>query len=474
MYNPFLLVNRMNTLPLTDKPSVPGALFHKKMKNNHLLVHPDRPAWTLVNDFGWDVVSLLDGKNSLADIIERLLSEYDVSRHDLTRDITSFIDGLRKAGLLDDSDHMPRKGRTIQFSDCFIHITDTCNLKCSHCYYPDEKKAPKKPCSAEIIQFLEEFHRQGGSSVTISGGEPLLYKDVLREIISAHAELAFKVLTNGTLIDAEIADFFREYRVNVQVSLDGSEAAIHDGIRGKGAFEAAIQGIKLLAENGLGDEITISTTIMSSNLHDLKNILALAKELNVSFVRFLPLRKEGRACSSWSDLNRNVSLAQCEEFNEYVFEKAHEEYPGMRISTGLCGFVLDKNEFNEYGHWCSIGKSIIIDVNGAIYPCVMLMQEEYCLGTLAGNSMEDFRKSPVLQGLLNVMDERPDKNESCRTCMWKRYCQSGCMGLALERYDSLDHQDELCSYKKKLYDASIEKIITGKPPYKNTDDTKCR
>jgi len=456
------------------RPIIEPGFFHKQIKDYHLIIHSTKPSWVLINDFSWQIVQLLNGNNSVSDIVQLLKSEYDVEEHVLRKDINEFIESLLRSGILED--HQDGKGKTdFIFSDIFLHITNKCNLNCRHCYYPDNKtKEVSELTDSEILDLLEKFYDAGGRGVTLSGGEPLLRNDLVKTILKKSRKSTVKILTNGTLINDDFADFLKDFNVLVQVSIDGSTEEIHESIRGKGSFRSALRGIKALKGKGLAERTNFCTTLTRQNISDIGGIINLTQSFEIPFVRFIPLRKEGRACRSWPELNSGLSIKDSEEFYDYIFEKAKKEYPNIEITSGLCGFVLDPKKLDNYGRWCPVGRMLIIDTKGDTYPCVMFMDEQYKLGNIRTDSMDDFKNSPVLSKLVNDLTDREEKILKCRSCMWKNFCQAGCAGLALERYKTIWKSDECCHYRKNLYEKAFVKIVEGKALfYSQGEESEC-
>jgi len=457
---------------LSDSKNLPLALFHKKINQSHIIIHPSEPTWVILNSFGWEITKLLTNNKSHAEIVKILKGKFDVPVNVLENDVNDFIASILKTGILQyNKENIDIK---ININSIFIHITNKCNLHCKHCYYPNEGlHVTSELQNSEIEKFIESFSQSGGKFVTLSGGEPLLRMDLLNKIISNNKNISFNVLTNGTLIDDEIAGIFKDHNVTVQISIDGSTEDMHDSIRGKGSFNAAIKGIETLVRFGMAEKLTISTTIMRSNISDLENIVHLAKHLGVSQVRFIPLRKEGRACRSWPGLKQSISSKSCEHFYEYVFQHAREDFPDMKISTAVCGFLLDKKAFNDNGHWCPIGSQLVIDTLGDVYPCVLCMNSNFKLGNIKVDPIDVLKRSAILVKLVKSIDDRKDTIEKCRICMWKNFCQSGCAGLALDSLRTIWKTDQLCSYRKKAYKKAFEMLIDGTSMSFTKDDPKC-
>ena len=147
------------------------------------------------------------------------------------------------------------------------NMTRRCNLKCIHCYsnsadieYPDELTTEE---GKKLIDDLAQF---GSPVIFFSGGEPLLRKDLL-ELAQYATDKGMRAVisTNGTLITKEIAAKLQKVGLSyVGVSLDGLEKT-HDRFRGKkGAFAAAIEGIRNCRDAGI--KVGIRFTVNKHNL----------------------------------------------------------------------------------------------------------------------------------------------------------------------------------------------------------------
>ena len=115
--------------------------------------------------------------------------------------------------------------------------------------------------------------------VTLAGGEPFFRKDLKQLIEGIVANrMRFNILSNGTLITDEMANFFSSTgRCNgVQVSIDGSKPETHDACRGKGNFNRAMEGIRCLKKNNV--PVQVRVTIHRYNVSDLEAIAELLLE----------------------------------------------------------------------------------------------------------------------------------------------------------------------------------------------------
>ncbi len=157
-----------------------------------------------------------------------------------------------------------------------LHITEKCNLNCAHCYLGVKSHHDMR--LSTIARVLEEFSHYG-FKVLITGGEPLLHKnfwEVLKLAKGLH--LRVEVLTNGTLITPDVAHGLSRYADQVQISLDGMKEG-HEAMRGRGTFEAAVEGITNATEFL---PVSCATMIHSRNLKEFDVMEDKLKELGVS------------------------------------------------------------------------------------------------------------------------------------------------------------------------------------------------
>ena len=154
-------------------------------------------------------------------------------------------------------------------------ITGACNLVCAHCWVEADTTSSSMHVPEDAIRRILAEHREsGGEGIRFTGGEPLLHPswpDLMRFAV----ELGFKNVatqTNAILIRDDHVEALRKIQypgLLLQISLDGAQAATHDIVRGKGAFNGALKGIRRLVEGGLAENISVFLTEMTQNLEEI-------------------------------------------------------------------------------------------------------------------------------------------------------------------------------------------------------------
>lgn len=149
-----------------------------------------------------------------------------------------------------------------------LHLLHDCNLKCAHCYLGPARS--EEMALADAVAVTRHFAAMGGLRLLISGGEPLLYRDLtayLKE--TADLKLRRVLFSNGTLLDAEVAG--RLDVDEIQFSLDGWESG-HEALRGRGAFARTMAGVEAARDAEI--PISFSTMIHRHNLDEFEQMKA--------------------------------------------------------------------------------------------------------------------------------------------------------------------------------------------------------
>lgn len=185
--------------------------------------------------------------------------------------------------------HVPpaEAGRAMPLSVCWSPIV-RCNLHCPHCL--DDTSVPELS-PADRARIAGVLADAGLLGVDISGGEPLLVKDlpVLARRIASNGHTVVSVTTNGwhlTRRAEELADAVDAIRV----SLDGPDAASHDRVRGAGSFPRACAGI--IAAAAAGIPVQVQTVLMAGSCTTAQPMVDLAASLGaggVTFLQMLPI-----------------------------------------------------------------------------------------------------------------------------------------------------------------------------------------
>jgi MoaA/NifB/PqqE/SkfB family radical SAM enzyme len=157
-------------------------------------------------------------------------------------------------------------------------LTWQCNLKCQHCYFfssTTELKNKRPELSNEDWIKVFKYQRKLGTKIAIlTGGEPTLRMDVIREAIKIFPSV--QVVSNGII---QLPQFNGYKQPKYWVSLDGTKET-HNKIRGAKIFDKIIQNIQ---ENNP----VVTSTIMTLNYREIEDIVKIAHDNGASGFVFL-------------------------------------------------------------------------------------------------------------------------------------------------------------------------------------------
>ena len=198
------------------------------------------------------------------------------------RELTSdavFVDYCLAEGLLELLSHPDRRSVGINepvhpsLRYLELQLLERCNLHCRHCY--TDTGRDDVLALPDALNIVRQFASMGGLRLIISGGEPLLYKD-LPAFLEQTADLGVRrvLLSNGTLIHPENVTWLKVDEI--QFSLDGWEKG-HDILRGAGAFERTVQGMYAAKEAGIA--LSVATMVHRANLDEFERLHDFLEEL---------------------------------------------------------------------------------------------------------------------------------------------------------------------------------------------------
>lgn len=202
-------------------------------------------------------------------------------------------------------------------------ITRRCNLKCIHCRSSSTPDIEEVFSTRDAFKLIDNIASFCTPVFVLSGGEPLLRKDVF-EIAAYGTEKGFRVClaTNGSLINDWRCQRIKESGIRlVSLSLDGSSPEIHDDFRRqKGAFKLTLQGVEKLRQHGI--EFIINSSFTRRNQHDIPATFRLAKKLGAKAWYMFMIVPTGRGKEVFQEL---ISKEDYEAVLNWHYELEREE-----------------------------------------------------------------------------------------------------------------------------------------------------
>jgi len=210
-----------------------------------------------------------------------------------------------------------------------------CNLTCKHCYTTSaDIDFPGELSTSEVFTVMDDLKAFHVPVLILSGGEPLLRKDIF-DIALRAKEMGFYVglSSNGTLITehniAAIDDIGFDY---VGVSIDGMRET-HDAFRrSEGSFDASLRGVRLCRERGI--KVGLRFTLTQDNVNDFPGMLQLMDDEDVDKFYLSHLNYGGRGNRNRKD---DAVHAMTRRVMDTLFDKCLERLEAGRPAEFVTG-----------------------------------------------------------------------------------------------------------------------------------------
>jgi cyclic pyranopterin phosphate synthase len=181
-----------------------------------------------------------------------------------------------------------------------ISVTDRCDFRCVYCMEPDQRFAPRDEILRleEILQVARAFVRMGVRKIRLTGGEPLVRRNVLwlmREIGALPGLGELVITTNGSQLEAQ-AQAIRAAGVRrINISLDSLRPERFRRITRNGDLDRVLRGIDAALDAGF-ERLKLNAVILKHRNHvevpDLVRF-AVSKGINISFIEEMPVGRIG-------------------------------------------------------------------------------------------------------------------------------------------------------------------------------------
>ena len=268
-----------------------------------------------------------------------------------------------------------------------LRVTNRCNLACRYCYAApdgsDENKGIAGGCADNTADMSFETAVKAinliaspGSKLKIqfTGGEPLLCPQLMEQVAKYTNRkgiwASYSLQTNGTLLTPQNCQLLKKMRCGVGVSLDGMGEA--NGLRcypdGTPAFEAAVNGIRNLAQAGI--QCNLNAVISRQNQHRLEELLDLAAYLQnvrgIGLDMFRPIGRGVKNDFSPELENLPADLTRLLEKQKILSDLGVQ----IRIKELEKVRVMRQKGVQESCYcYAQTGDSFAVDPAGDIYPC---------------------------------------------------------------------------------------------------------
>ncbi len=320
----------------------------------------------------------------------------------------------------------------------YLLVSQSCNLGCIYClnglktYSKDKNLKMKEEVAYKSIErCLDSLSPGGKLEVVFFGGEPLLNWPLAKKIITycsknladkcKDKEIRYHITSNLTIMPSDLIEWAKRYNISFLCDIDGPEE-IHNACRpfknGDGTHARIVSNIQRLTRAGL--KVALRSTVTSRNQGSMLEVAKHHKELGGVGCAFVPV---------------NLVNSDEEILSEEMMPSIKTMTSGLaRVFKSKVWETKDLFPFNVYEpHLSSGGRSVtgcgapygntpVVDVNGAVYPCIYLVGiKRFYLGNIMD---ENYPDTSVLDWMMDFL--HVDNIEECKGCSWRYMCGGGC------------------------------------------------
>ncbi len=321
--------------------------------------------------------------------------------------------------------HDQRKPRlaSLQFE-----LTSRCNERCIHCYIPNGKKNAGFDMSFERFKYiLDQYAEMGGLQVTLSGGEALMNKDIVKMLwYCREKDMQISLLTNLISLKEELIPILKDVNISlIQVSLYSMNAEKHDFITTvKGSFEKTKTAIEKLHNADI--PVQISCPIMKANKDGYDEVMKYAQRLRMKAQTDYIMMAQ--ADLDTSNLANRISVEETEKVIRDIMENDVDYQTETLAQEPLSS--ISEEEFAEMS-LCGAGlNDLCVTVNGDIYPCAGW--QGFVVGNVFRESLKEiWEHSPKLEQIRMIKQKdfpkclKCEARDFCNMCLVRNYNESG-------------------------------------------------
>lgn len=317
-----------------------------------------------------------------------------------------------------------------------VVLTAACNLRCAYCFQnaKNRRRATWDTVRAAIDLLLGFRGRE--LRLGFYGGEPLLAFPMLRRAVAyaishrpRRKHLVFSVVTNGTLLDADTAEFLVRHGFSTWLSFDGVPAAQER--RGPGTFavlDALLDRLSAEHPTWFRENLRVGVVLTAATIPHLAESVAYFASKGVRTIDLAPTITHD---AEWTDaccleLRRQLERAFRSALRDF---RRSGEIPISAFRRGRAA----QGPPRRAGAMCGVGRpaALTVDVDGQVYPCTVLARSgqrstsklleqrlgPLCLGRVTSERLRDrLARLPEIVLAAEIFDDKEAKHSSHGRC----------------------------------------------------------
>lgn len=324
---------------------------------------------------------------------------------------------------------------SMEINPIIKEVATGCNLRCKYCFYAYQNQEKKEMTPDVLENIVSEICRCNTGDIRFywHGGEPLVEKiefyekaiELQKKFKKSDQKIYNGFQTNATLINERWVEFFKRNNILLGVSFDGP-AEYHDYYRqypnGKGSFEKAIKGIRLLKEAGIKfGVVSVVTNLSAREAEKIFDFFLSQKITNtVNFVPAIGI-ETGKGISFENSVQPSLYVNFLIKIFDLWLAQDNPNFKILPLESIIRAFLDFSQEDCRFAGVCE--KNLVIDYNGDVFPC-----STYGYGDF-------FKFGNIKKGIDSIFESQSFQNyrqylrkieEKCCECRWNKVCHGNC------------------------------------------------
>ncbi len=273
-----------------------------------------------------------------------------------------------------------------------IHPTLRCNLRCLHCYSSSGPEQRGELGADLLCDAIVGARAEGYTVVSISGGEPLMYRPLAQLLVQAHAcGMLTTVTTNGMLLTQRQLTELSGLLDLLAISLDGPPES-HNRMRASPqAFGKMLSRLDGLRDSGI--PFGFIFTLTQRNVHELDWVASFAADQGARLLQIHPLEEVGRAQTLLAGerpdaLESSFAFLEATRIRELYDDRlvvqldlVHGDLLRAQPERGYADSTRDASNLSD------LVSPLVIEANGMVVPLQYGFAPAFALGSLFDASL---------------------------------------------------------------------------------------
>ena len=327
-----------------------------------------------------------------------------------------------------------------------MYLTSKCQLNCDFCFMNDLIRGNNNSIPiSKALKIIDMFVDNGIESISLLGGEPLLYEEILNicEFIESK-KVHFTITTNGILLNEKILRRLSKFSY-LRLAFSVINIKESNNMYSNKMLKNIKKNIVLASKMGI--RTAINTVLINQKIEDLVEIVDFCNENNIerySMATFANVETRAKVTLSINDcLNFYLKLSDYVNKNKYNIDLALEGC--MIYSAAYGGEDIYISDFQRLSYGCQAAQTNIdIMFDGNAYACSLLRDKSVIESDVFNKNFDEIwdsiKFSPIRD--YKVLDKK------CKSCTYNIFCNGGCF---VEKQIVNNKYDKCCDSKCYRY-----------------------